>query len=173
MALTRARCVAGPLPLRQRASDRRRHPAATRTDALAMRARTLRDHPPHGLWDVKLRPGGQLDVEYVVQVLLLLTAAARPASTTRVAIARLLRAGALAADDAATLTAADRLWRTVQGMLRITVGPRAPDRLPTAALEALVLAAGLGCDAAGFRARLDAMAVQVRAVYDQRLGASG
>ena len=36
------------------------------------------------------------------------------------------------------LTEADRLWRTIQGMLRITVGPRPPPELPDAAMDALL-----------------------------------
>ena len=117
MALTRARCVAGPPALQRRvkaaigrAMGVRTDPDTIRADAVAMRTRTLRDHPPQGPWDVKLRPGGQMEVEYIVQVLLLLTPAARPATTTRRAIARLHRAGALDAAAAALLTEADRLW---------------------------------------------------------------
>jgi glutamate-ammonia-ligase adenylyltransferase len=180
MALTRARCVAGPPALQRRvkaaigrAMSVRTDPDTIRADAVAMRTRTLRDHPPLGPWDVKLRPGGQMEVEYIVQVLLLLTPAARPATTTRRAIARLHRAGALDAPTAALLTEADRLWRTVQGMLRITVGPRAPDTLPAPALEALLDAAAPGCDAEAFRARLDSVAAQIRAVFNQRLGVIG
>lgn len=181
MALTRARCVAGPPALCRRvtaaigrAMATRAEPDTIRADAVAMRARTLRDHPAQGPWDVKLRPGGQMEVEYVVQVLLLLTPGARPATTTRTAIARLRRAGVLDAGEAALLTQADRLWRTVQGMLRITVGARAPASLPAAALDALLLAAGADggdCAMAAFRARLDTVAAQVRAVFERRLGA--
>ncbi len=129
MALTRARVVAGPPALcaalgpaladAMAAAD----PAMVRPDAAAMRARMLRDLPPHGPWDVKLMPGGQIEVEFVVQTALLLTPAARPAQTVRIAIAHLAAAGALSAADAAVLTGADHLWRTIQGLLRITVGP--------------------------------------------------
>ena len=34
-----------------------------RADAASMRARMLRDLPPDGAWDVKLRAGGQIEVE--------------------------------------------------------------------------------------------------------------
>jgi glutamate-ammonia-ligase adenylyltransferase len=180
MALTRARCVTGPEALQRRvkaaisqAMGVHNDPDAIRADAVSMRSRTLREHPPQGKWDVKLRPGGQMEVEYVVQVLLLLTPAARPATTTRKAIARLHRAGALDATEAALLTEADRLWRTIPGMLRITVGPRAPDVLPAAALEALLAAAAPGCDDAAFRARLESVAARVRAVFNQHLGVIG
>ena len=178
MALTRARCVTGPAPLCrrvtaaiQRAMTPHAPPAEVCADAVAMRQRTLRELPPQGPWDVKLRPGGQVEVEYIAQVLLLLHPKARPAPTTRVAIARLHQLGALDAAEATLLTEADRLWRTVQGMLRITVGPRAPDVLPAAAMEALLLAAAPDCDAPAFRARLDDIAARVRAVFNHRLGA--
>ena len=180
MALTRARCVTGPPALLRRVRTAIGQAMGADTnapkicaDAVAMRIRTLRDHPPQGKWDVKLRPGGQMEVEYIVQVLLLLTPKARPATTTRLAVARLHRAGALDAAESALLIEADRLWRTVQGMLRITVGPRAPNPLPEAALEALLHAAAPGCDEAAFRARLDSVAAQVRAVFNQRLGVIG
>ena len=179
MALTRARVVAGPPALRRRVSAaigramaNKAEPERIRADAVAMRARTLRDHKPQGMWDVKLRPGGQMEVEYVAQALLLLHPKARPATATRVAVARLARVGALDAGEAALLIEADRLWRTVQGMLRIILGPRVPAALPDAALQAL-LQAFPGCDAAAFRARLDDVAAQVRAVFTQRLGEVG
>ena len=34
----------------------------------------MRDLPPHGLWDVKLRVGGQIEVEFIAQVLQLIHA---------------------------------------------------------------------------------------------------
>ena len=34
----------------------------------------LRELPPDGPWDVKLRPGGQIEVEFIAQVLQLLHA---------------------------------------------------------------------------------------------------
>ena len=175
MALTRARVVTGPAGL-CRAIDHAlaeaigaADPAAILPDAAAMRARTLKELPPHGPWDVKLMPGGQVDVEFVVQTALLLTPAARPAQTVRVAIARLAQAGALPAGDAATLTEADRLWRTIQGLLRITVGARPPPALPDPAMDALLGATGL-CDAAAFHAKVATLAADVRCVFNRRVG---
>src|SRR6185312_1918009 len=99
MALTRARVVAGPAALRARieaaitealvhAGDADR----IRADAASMRARMLRDLPPDGPWDVKLRAGGQIEVEFIAQVLQLIHAHETPAlcaPTTRVALTRL------------------------------------------------------------------------------------
>ncbi len=175
MALTRARVVTGPpglceatlaaLDEAMAAADL----AKVRPDAAAMRARMLRDLPPHGPWDVKLMPGGQVEVEFAVQAALLLTASARPAQTVRVAIGRLAEAGALTPEDAAVLTEADHLWRTIQGLLRITVGSRPPPHLPDAAMDALLGATGI-CDAAAFHARMAEVAAAVRAVFNKRVG---
>ena len=175
MALTRARVVTGPPALCQaieHALDEAMNGAeraAILPDAAAMRARMLRDLPPHGPWDVKLMPGGQIEVEFVVQTALLLTPAARPAQTVRVAIAHLGAAGALPEADAAILTEADRFWRTIQGLLRITVGSRPPPELPDPAMDAL-LGATDSCDAAAFHARVARLAADVRGVFNKRVG---
>ena len=57
------------------------------------------------------------------------------------------RPGCCRADDAALLIRADHVWRTVQGMLRITVGRAAPAELPDATPRPLLRAAA----AAGVR----------------------
>ena len=180
MALTRARVVAGPPALRARieaaitealahAGDADR----IRADAASMRARMLRDLPPDGPWDVKLRAGGQIEVEFVAQVLQLIhahEATALCSPTTRVALARLAEAGRLPADDAALLIRADHVWRTVQGMLRITVGRGAREELPDASAHALLRAVGDAVDLAALRATLDDLARQVRAVFVRHIG---
>ena len=85
-------------------------------------ARELR---PHGPWDVKLRAGGLIDIEFIAQVLQLIharDAGFRRSQTTRIALRRLSVAGVIAKPDVAVLIKAERLWRTIQGMLRMTVG---------------------------------------------------
>ena len=67
-------------------------PEQIRADAAAMRARMLRDLPPDGPWDVKLRAGGQIEVEFIAQVLQLIHARHAPqvcSPTTRIAFDRL------------------------------------------------------------------------------------
>ncbi|MBV9248883.1 MAG: bifunctional [glutamine synthetase] adenylyltransferase/[glutamine synthetase]-adenylyl-L-tyrosine phosphorylase, partial [Acetobacteraceae bacterium] len=109
MALTRARVVAGPAALGKRieatiadilrnAGDRARILA----DAAAMRARMARELPPEGPWDVKLRPGGMVDVEFIAQALQLVHARDYPGvchPTTRVALQRLAQERLLPVDD--------------------------------------------------------------------------
>jgi glutamate-ammonia-ligase adenylyltransferase len=192
MALTRARVVAGPLRLRRAVERAIRAaiagagaPARIMADAASMRARLLRDLPPAGPWDVKLRAGGQIEVEFIAQALQL--AAHRPAGpATRTALAALLPAG-----EAAPLLRADLLWRTVQGMLRILYGRNPAGRLSPAAAAALLAAArragaeatgsagalatgsagALAVDLDALHATLDAVALQVRAAFIRHVGA--
>jgi glutamate-ammonia-ligase adenylyltransferase len=187
MALTRARVVAGPAALRKRVAEviaravvGAGDPAKIRADAAAMRARMARDLPPDGPWDVKQRPGGQIDVEFISQVLQLVHARTEPgvcSPTTRVALRRLGEAGFLPPDDTALLIRADHVWRTVQGMLRITAGRGAPEALPDASARPLlraVAAAGIeAVDLRGLRANLDAVAQQVRAAFVRHVGEVG
>jgi [glutamine synthetase] adenylyltransferase / [glutamine synthetase]-adenylyl-L-tyrosine phosphorylase len=186
MALTRARVVAGSPALRSRieaaiaealalAGDAER----IRPDAASMRARMLRDLPPEGPWDVKLRAGGQVEVEFIAQVLQLIHAREAPelcSPTTRIALARLAKAGPLSADDATLLISADHVWRTVQGMLRITVGRSAREELPDASARALIGAVAEAMDRTGpvdlawLRGTLDDLARQVRAAFVRYIG---
>ncbi len=174
MALTRARVIAGPVALRARveaaigeAIRAAGDPMKVRADAAAMRARLARDLPASGPWDVKLRAGGQIEVEFIAQVLQLVHAAAAPAlcdPTTRVALRRLAVAGWLSEADAALLVRADHWWRTVQGMLRITLGRNLPAALPEASAAPLLRATGM-VDIAALRTEIEAVAGQVRAAF--------
>ena len=184
MALTRARVVAGPAALRRKveaviaqsiagggSADR------IKADAVAMRARMLRDLPPDGPWDVKARMGGQVEVEFVAQTLQLVHAAEYPgvcSPTTRIALRRLNEAGALADADTAILIRADHVWRTVQGLLRLTVGRDAREVLPETTsrplLRAMALAGIEAGDQASLRAALDAQARNVRRIFETQIG---
>ncbi len=138
LALTRARVVAGPAGLRGRVAsalvtalaqgDRAQVPA----DTLAMRRRLLAEMPPAGPWDVKLRRGGLMELEFIAQSLQL-RHADRPrllSPVTRVALARLADAGVLPQPEAAALIRADAAWRALQGLLRIMLGRAVPAVLP-------------------------------------------
>ena len=179
MTLTRARVVAGNPAVSARA--RRAiaaalatplDPARTRADAADMRRRLLRDLPPSGPWDVKLRPGGGMEVEFIAQVLHLLHGIAPGCQNTTKALRHLARTGALPLDEAETLIRADALWRTVQSMRRITVG--GGNALPPPAAAALLRAVGTledaGLDLAALRATLDRTAHDVRAIFNSRIG---
>ncbi len=179
MALTRARVVAGPAALRRRIEAAIKKALAAsgpadqvRADAAAMRARMARDLPPSGKWDVKLRPGGQIEVEFIAQTLQLIHGKADPAlfdPTTRVALQRLAAAGHLDEADRTLLIRADRTWRTVQGMLRITLGRGPVKDLPEASLRPLLHAMG-SVDEPALCATLEALAEQVRTAFRRHVG---
>lgn len=200
MALSRARVVAGPGPLRRIVSEaigaalsvlpRQTGEAppvpgidATGMlfhDASAMRSRLARDLPPHGPWDVKLRSGGLMEVEFIAQVLQL--ASLDPGvrhPTTRTAFARLARAGMLSRADAGLLIEADRFWRDIQGMLRILLGVAGRgdlpddlrDVLPEPVIEALLRGMSMQvAGLAGLVARRDTVAHSVRAAFLRLVG---
>ena len=152
MALTRARVIAGPPWLRRRARaairaalTRPRDGELVRRDAASLRRRIARELPPFSEWDVKYRAGGLLEGEFVCQVLQLIHAAKHPevlTTNTAEALQRLASAGVLAAEEAEELAAAMRLFRAVQGVLRLTVGkPRSEAEIPGPVAEALCRAA--------------------------------
>ena len=186
MAMTRARVVAGPPALTRRLTQairaaliRAANPKTVLTDAATMRARLARDLPPEGPWDAKLRPGGLVEVEFIAQALQLVHAPRQPdvlATTTRDALAALARAGALTAAEAEHLIAADLLWRTVTGLLRLTVGRWHGDTLPEPAAEALLGALRPFSpeplvDLAALRTQMDRAAAEVRRIFEARIGA--
>jgi hypothetical protein len=143
-----------------------------------MRARMLRDLPPEGPWDVKAMPGGLVEVEFIAQALQLRHGADTPgvlSPTTREALARLGAAGLLPEEEAAALVAADRLWREVIGVVRLTVGRTRDAALPAPAAAALLrIAAPLldppPVDLDGLREQMGDTARTVRAIFERRVG---
>ncbi|MCB4822114.1 bifunctional [glutamine synthetase] adenylyltransferase/[glutamine synthetase]-adenylyl-L-tyrosine phosphorylase [Roseicella aerolata] len=188
MALTRARPIAGPPAMKRRINEILRA-AITRPgvaeaalrDAVAMRQRMLRDLPPEGPWDVKAMPGGLVEVEFIAQALQLRHAAENPkvlATTTRLALARLRDAGVLPPEEAEALIRADRLWRTVAGLVRLIIGKSRDGALPAPAVAALLRAAAPllpapAVDLPGFRTQMAEVAGTVRTIFERRLGPLG
>lgn len=128
---------------------------------------------------MKLGRGGLVEVEFIAQALQLAHARTNPgilATTTRVALAQLAKAGVLQADEAEALIAAERLWRTISGLLRLTVGRWRQDHLPDSVVAPLLHAcrrldpAGAPVDLAGLQAMMAGRSMQVRAVFKRHLG---
>jgi glutamate-ammonia-ligase adenylyltransferase len=76
MALTRARTVAGDQSLCadaraliDRVLARPRDEARLRADLVEMRGLIEQEKPPRDIWDVKLIPGGLIDIEFVAQLI--------------------------------------------------------------------------------------------------------
>ena len=181
LALTRARAVAGPARLRARVSRAvgaamaQGDPALILPDTLGMRRRLAADLPSPGAWDVKLRPGGLMELEFIVQALQLIHVRRRPSvldPRTGTALARLARAGALEPSEAEQLIRADRTWRAVQGLLRITCGRNVPLALPDAnrSLVQRVLDRLGAPGQMAIENRLDLVAAGVREAFARHVG---
>ncbi len=152
MALTRARVVAGPSALARGigvaldgALTAPRDVGTVLKDSTQMRARMLRDLPSDGPWDLKAMAGGLVEVEFIAQALTVAHAAQHPRllrRTTRLVLGELGRAGLIEEREAATLIQAERLWRCLLGLLRLTVGKWKQPALPITVEEALRHGAG-------------------------------
>ena len=136
MALTRARIVVAGDTLKTHLEDaigtalNANHDAvALLRDVAHMRARMERDQPAAGPWDMKNLRGGLIDIEFIAQYLQLRYAPVRtrdqPAIlsvNTTEALRRLRAATILDEETADILIASMRLWRNVQGVVRLSVG---------------------------------------------------
>ncbi len=178
MALTRARVVAGPPRLRVRVAAAIAQAIAggdrskIRTDATAMRVRMLRDLPPVSSWDVKMRAGGQIEVEFIAQTLQLRFGAV--SQTLRYAVATLAERGDIAGADAELLIRADRTWRALQSVLRLTLGSRPPVELSDSVLPTVLRVMNdtgvQAVDLMALRTTLEELAQQVRAAFVRLIG---
>lgn len=175
LALTRARVVwatsAGFAADSQGAIEaalrRPRETDLTARDVRDMRILMEQERPPHGPWDLKLSPGGQVDVEFAVQFLQLIHAASggplRP--NTAEAIEALSEAG-LAAD--ASLTALAGAWRLQQNLtqlLKVAIDGKADPTSEPKAFQALLARAGGVSGFRNLRVRLDAAQRAARTAY--------
>jgi glutamate-ammonia-ligase adenylyltransferase len=177
--------VAGPPAMRRKvrqaiddAIRRNQEPEKIRENATTMRNRMTRDLRPQGVWDVKLRPGGLIDIEFIAQVLQLVRVQDDPgfhtSQTTHVALKRLAAAGMLDRQQADLLIRAERLWRTIQGQLRMTVGRVEAEALPAASAALLLRAAAeagvTATDTEDLLRQSDTIAQHVRAIFEQHVG---
>jgi glutamate-ammonia-ligase adenylyltransferase len=153
MALTRARVVAGPPALGGAAMAvvrdvlaRPRDGTVLAKDVADMRERMAEQHRNPPAWDVKHHRGGLVDIEFIAQYLQLREAARHREvlqQNTAAALAALARIGALDPTAAAELLAALRLWRNVQGLIKLTVAEPFDEAGAAPALK-LLLARGAG-----------------------------
>jgi glutamate-ammonia-ligase adenylyltransferase len=134
-------------------------------DTVAMRDRLRAEQKSRGVFDVKHRPGGLLELAFIPEALQLLYGAANPAvlqPNTSAALRALVAAGYLAPADATALVGGDKLWRSIQGIARIT-GLNEADMSPPPAMLIALLGATGAPDLAGL---LDAMARAAETVQD-------
>ncbi|MEM7494309.1 MAG: DUF294 nucleotidyltransferase-like domain-containing protein, partial [Pseudomonadota bacterium] len=130
MALTRLRVVAGDQALATQVhKDATRHIISTgerktrTSNILDMRARLIREKPHRGDWDIKMRPGGLVDLEFIIQHGLL----TEPVSITlplsiQNSIELLFEAGSLTAEQAEILSQAHVFMSAIQQVQRVALG---------------------------------------------------
>jgi glutamate-ammonia-ligase adenylyltransferase len=113
-----------------------------RKDAAEIRAMRQRMEHTAAAGDLKLGPGGIVDVEFLVQMLQLKHARGNPAlrlPNTLAALAALYRVGLLPVDDYECFNVSYRLLRIIEGRLRL-MNSTARDRLPQDPIELRKLA---------------------------------
>ncbi|MEZ5996039.1 MAG: bifunctional [glutamine synthetase] adenylyltransferase/[glutamine synthetase]-adenylyl-L-tyrosine phosphorylase [Hyphomonadaceae bacterium] len=180
-ALTRLRPVGGDAALAGRAMQlargtiaRPRDAAKTLADVADMRVRMERERAAKSMWDLKLTPGGLVDIEFAAQALMLVQSDPDVVcANTGQAIDKLAAAGALSAADASELTSAWRLWSALQQAVRICIsGVLDPARAPQPLLARLAKIAGVNDFAALERLAAEAQ-VSVREIFSQIVSQPG
>jgi glutamate-ammonia-ligase adenylyltransferase len=176
LALTRARVICGPPRLRQRIEalvrevlTTPRDPATLVADVNEMRGRIAAEYPGRSAWDLKYRRGGLIDIEYIAQYLQLRHAPERPeilCTNTTGALERIRDAGLVDARDGNDLIEATRLWRRLQGMIRLTAGEPFNEEEAPAGLRKALTKAGGAPSFEGLKTRISETADHVRGLYD-------
>ena len=164
MALTRARVVAAPAPLRARIGriiravlTRRADTDRLLADVAEMRRRVAQEHGTDNPWTIKHVRGGLVDVEFLCQYLQLRHAADHPSvlcATTAEAYRRLGAAGIIPSAVAGELAAASTFLHNIQGFLRLTVEHTFDVESASEGLHAALARAGGAHDVHAVRSRL-------------------
>ena len=156
MALTRARTVAGDRELAAEVEAEveailvlPRDPAKVRADAVEMRGVIDTEKPPRNLWDIKLIPGGLIDLEFVAQVAALTGKAPcrtpgeeRPTGTLET-LSR-LAPDFCGREKRDQLVAAYRLYAALTQIIRLCLdGPFEKEDVPPGLADLLIVATGL------------------------------
>ena len=179
MALTRARVVAGDATLARHIEAvaretlrRRRDREKLALDIADMRALIAKEKGDKGAFDLKLAPGGLIDIEFLAQYLILAHAATHPAllrPETRAALTEATQAGLLSADDGAALADAHRLMTAVTQVLRLTLPDDAEPEAAAAGVKRRIAAAAGAPDFARLTAELAEARGRVRAIFERIL----
>ncbi|PZR32602.1 bifunctional [glutamine synthetase] adenylyltransferase/[glutamine synthetase]-adenylyl-L-tyrosine phosphorylase [Caulobacter segnis] len=176
LALTRARVVwASSEAFRERAEGaiaaalrRARDPKKTATDVVEMRQLMERERPGKGDWDLKLDPGGLVDIEFAAQFLQLAHAAngGPLRQNTGEALAALREAGL--ADDGALsrLEAAWRLEQDLSQLIKVALEDGGDPEAEPKAFKALMAKAGGVAQFKSLKPKLAKAKAEARAAYE-------
>ncbi|HET6970773.1 MAG TPA: bifunctional [glutamine synthetase] adenylyltransferase/[glutamine synthetase]-adenylyl-L-tyrosine phosphorylase, partial [Phenylobacterium sp.] len=152
---------------------RPRDPARTAHDVREMRELMERERPPKGDWDLKLSPGGLVDIEFAAQFLQLAHAAdggpLRP--NTAEALAAFGSSGLAPPEPLAALAEAWRLQQDLTQLLKVALADDADPAEEPKALQALLVRAGGVKTFPALRKRLAQAQERARKAYRTILGA--
>jgi len=175
LALTRARVVwatseafAAQAQAAIAAALRRpRDRGQTAHDVREMRELMARERPPKGDWDLKLSPGGLVDIEFAAQFLQLAHAAdgGPLAPNTAEALAAFRTEGLALAKPLADLERAWRLQQDLTQLLKVALEDGADPAAEPAAFRKLLARAGAARDFRGLRKALEEAQAAAHAAY--------
>ena len=180
MALTRGRVIAGAPELAERIRGeiqtvlcQPREPEVLRASVADMRQRMAAGHVATSPWQLKHWRGGLVDAEFIVQFLQLRHAHDHPEvieGNTAMACAKLAAIGALSEQDADALASAVRLYRDVQGLLRLTVDDAFdPGRAPKSLKDKMAQIGGTA-DFPTLEARIEETGAKVLGMFERLVG---
>ena len=175
LALTRARVVWSSAPgfvqvaetAIEAALRRPRDPVVTARDVLDMRALMERERPPSGFWDLKLSPGGLVDIEFVAQFLQIVHAGAGgPLEPHTAAILQALTAAGLAPGrEIEALSQAWMLQQNLSQLLKLALPDDADPGAEPRGFRQLLARSGASRDFASLRHRLERSRRDARAAF--------
>ena len=176
MALTRARVVwassesfaADAAAAIEAALRRSRDRARTAKDVREMRELLEQERPPKGQWDLKLSPGGLVDIEFAAQFLQLAHAGeGGPLSqNTAQALAAAGAAGLASTDALAALRKAWTLQQNLTQLLKVALADNTDPSGEPKAFRALLARAGEARDFRALTAKLDTARKGARQAYE-------
>src|SRR5690606_21697173 len=146
MALTRARAIGGDADLCAAVEQEvegilalARDEGKIRKDAREMRELVQQEKPPLNPWDLKLVPGGLMDLEFVAQVAVLLGQVEGPRQTGTAAILGHLSQTFADAQTVVELAEAHRLYTEIEQTVRLCLtGPLDPEDIPPGLADILL-----------------------------------
>jgi [glutamine synthetase] adenylyltransferase / [glutamine synthetase]-adenylyl-L-tyrosine phosphorylase len=154
LALTRARPLAGPAPLRERLNEEIREVltmprdrSKSASDVREMRAMVHAEKGTSGVWQTKTHKGGLIDAEFIAQFLQIVHAAGEPgilSQNTARALRNMMQAGVLRRDRGTALLEAAELYQNAAQILRLcTEGQFNPETAPKDLIGLLTEATGV------------------------------
>lgn len=179
LALTRARVVWASSPdfaeaaagAVEAALRRSRDRDRTATDVRDMRTLLEQERPPKGEWDLKLSPGGLVDIEFAAQFLQLAHAADGGPLRQNTAEALAAFDGLAPADALAALRKAWTLQQNLTQLLKVALGDNADPTDEPKAFRTLLARAGDVRDFRALRTKLETARRGARTAYETIVGA--